>query len=121
MRFDAQLWHNLLWTSGGALKLTKCKYHLMDWNYTIAGTPILGTGTMEDHIKLISPVGDKLCIKQLGCSTSYKTLGAFIEPFQHQSTKYKYLLSEAKLHTKLLSTSSCKYHHTWIYYFSVFP
>jgi hypothetical protein len=112
MRFDAQLWHDLLWTSGGALELTKCQYHVMDWNSTIAGSPILNTGTDDNHINLTSPVSDELCIKQLGCGTSYKTLGAFVEPLQHQATEYKYLLSKATLHTKLLATSSCKFHHT---------
>jgi hypothetical protein len=34
--------------------------------------------------------------------------------------EYKYLLSKTILHTKLLVTSSCKFHHAWIYYFSVF-
>jgi hypothetical protein len=120
MRFDAQLWHDLLWTSGGALELTKCQYHLMDWNFTIAGAPILNTGTDDNHVALISPTGNELRIEQLGCGTSYKTLGAFVEPLQHQSTEYKYLLSKATLHTKLLATSSCRFHHAWIYYFSVF-
>jgi hypothetical protein len=120
MRFDAQLWH-VLWTSRGALELTKCQYHLMDWNFTIAGAPILNTGTTGDnHINLISPVGDELRIKQLSCGSSYKTLGVFVEPLQHQSMEYKYLLSKTILHTKLLVTSSCKFHHAWIYYFSVF-
>jgi hypothetical protein len=97
MRFDAQLWYNLFWTIGGALELTKCQYHLMNWDFTIACAPILNTGTNNNHINLISPVGDELRIKQLGCGTSYKTLGAFLEPLQHQSTKYKYLQSKATL------------------------
>jgi hypothetical protein len=78
MRYGAQLWHDLLWTSGGALELTKCQYYLMDWDFTIAGAPILNTGTNDNHIDLISPVGDELCIKQLGCGTLYKTLGIFV-------------------------------------------
>jgi hypothetical protein len=85
MRFNAQLWHGLLWTSGGALELTKCQYHLMDWNFTIVGAPILNTGTDDNHIDLISPVGNELRIKQPGCGTLYKILGAFVEPLQHQS------------------------------------
>jgi hypothetical protein len=64
--------------SYGALELTKCQYHLMDWDFTIAGAPILNTGTNDNHIDLISPVGDELCIKQLGCGTLYKTLGIFV-------------------------------------------
>jgi hypothetical protein len=69
MRFDAQLWH-VLWTSRGALELTKCQYHLMDWNFTIAGAPILNTRTNDNHIDLISPVGDELRINELSCRSS---------------------------------------------------
>jgi exonuclease III len=121
MRHDAQLWHDILWTSGGALELSKCQYHLMQWNFTMAGAPILETGTdPENHIELTGPTGDTLVITQLGCGTSYKTLGALVEPLQHQQTQYRSLLKNARLHTKLLATSSCKHNHAWVYYFSVF-
>jgi hypothetical protein len=29
MRDDAQLWHDLLWCSGGKLELSKCGYHVI--------------------------------------------------------------------------------------------
>jgi hypothetical protein len=120
MRHDAQLWHDILWTSGGALELTKCQFHLMSWNHTVHGDPILETGLSDQSIDLESPFGEKLCIRQLGCGQSYKTLGAFVEPLQHQQTQYRYLLNKGRLHTRLLSSSSCKYNHAWVYYFSVF-
>ena len=120
MRHDAQLWHDILWTSGGALELTKCQYHLMSWNHTMHGEPILETGLSDQSINLVSPFGETLCIRQLGCGQSYKTLGAFVEPLQHQQTQYRYLVKKARLHTRLLATSSCKYNHAWVYYFSVF-
>jgi hypothetical protein len=120
MTHDAQLWHDILWTSGGALKLTKCQYHLMQWNSTLSGTPILDTGSSDTPIDLISPIGKQLRIKQLGCGQSYKTLGAFVEALQHQRTQYRSLLKKARIHTCLLATSSCRFNHAWIYYFSVF-
>ena len=93
----------------------------MHWNFTMAGVPILETGVHgSNQIELPSPFGSTLRIKQLGCGTLYKTLGAFVEPLQHQQTQYHSLLKNVRLHTKLLATSSCKFNHTWIYYFSVF-
>ena len=74
----------------------------------------------DQSIDLVSPFGETLCIRQLGCGQSYKTLGAFVKPLQHQQTQYRYLLKNARLHTRLLATSSCKYNHAWVYYFSVF-
>jgi hypothetical protein len=53
---DAQLWHDLLWTSGEALKLSKCQYHLIDWNFTSTRSPIQ---------KVAYSDLPNLCIKQL--------------------------------------------------------
>ena len=33
MQKDAQLWHDLLWTSGGKLELPKCGYHIVDYEF----------------------------------------------------------------------------------------
>ena len=33
MQHDAQLWNNLLWSSGGALELPKCFYQILFWNF----------------------------------------------------------------------------------------
>ena len=32
MKEDAQLWHDLLWCSGGKLELPKCGYHVIHFN-----------------------------------------------------------------------------------------
>jgi hypothetical protein len=41
-----------LWTSGGALALSKCQYHLMERMFTITGKPILRPGKHSKAIKL---------------------------------------------------------------------
>ncbi len=50
----------------------------------------------------------------------YKTLGAHIEPIQHQKTHFNTLVTKAKLHSRLLARSSCQAPRTWIYYYSVY-
>jgi hypothetical protein len=47
MNHDAQICNDTLWTSGGALALSKCQYHLMEWMFTISGKPILSMVNME--------------------------------------------------------------------------
>ena len=37
---DAQLWSNILWSSGGALKHSKCSYHYLKTTFTIARAPV---------------------------------------------------------------------------------
>jgi hypothetical protein len=39
MREDAQLWHDLLWCSGGKLELSKCGYHIIHYNFDDSGIP----------------------------------------------------------------------------------
>jgi hypothetical protein len=41
MREDAQLWNDLLWSSGGALELPKCSYHCLHYNFDPNGSPVL--------------------------------------------------------------------------------
>jgi hypothetical protein len=39
MREDAQLWHDLLWCSGGKLELSKCGYHIIHYNFDDSWIP----------------------------------------------------------------------------------
>jgi hypothetical protein len=41
MKQDAQLWHDLLWCSGGKLELPKCRYHVMHHEFENSGIPRL--------------------------------------------------------------------------------
>jgi hypothetical protein len=36
---DAQLWHDLLWCSGGMLEISKCSYHFLYFEFDAAGNP----------------------------------------------------------------------------------
>jgi hypothetical protein len=38
---DAQLWHDLLSRSGGALEIKKCGFHLAHYSFTAIGAPVL--------------------------------------------------------------------------------
>jgi hypothetical protein len=39
MREDAQLWHDLLWCSGGKLELSKCGFHIIHYNFDNSSIP----------------------------------------------------------------------------------
>ena len=120
MNLDGQVWHDTLWSSGGALSLGKCQYHLMHWLFSASGAPVLHGGKFGDPICIRNADGTEATIKQLPVGQSYKTLGAHVEPMQHQKTHYNTLLAKSKLHARLLASSSCQAPHTWIYYYSVF-
>ena len=43
MQHNAQLWNDLLWSTGGALELANCQTHLIWCNFCSDGTPLLHT------------------------------------------------------------------------------
>jgi hypothetical protein len=101
---DAQLWNNTLWTSGGALALSKCQYHLMEWMFTITGKPILRPGKHGKAVQLKALDGrTNTLITQLLVSQPYKTLRAHREPAQYQRKQFHELLNKSKKHSRLLA------------------
>jgi hypothetical protein len=39
MQHDAQAWNDLLWCSGGKLELSKCSFHVLEFEFDADGTP----------------------------------------------------------------------------------
>jgi hypothetical protein len=74
MDHNTQIWNDTLWISGGALALSKCQYHLMEWMFTITGKPILRSGIQGKAVKLKALDGTNTLITQLLVSQMYKTL-----------------------------------------------
>jgi hypothetical protein len=37
LKRDAQIWERLLWTSGGLLELTKCRFYMVHWKFSPDG------------------------------------------------------------------------------------
>jgi hypothetical protein len=80
MNLDGQVWHDTLWSSGGALSLGKCQNHLMHWLFLASGAPVLHGGKFGNPICIRNADGTKATIKQLPVRQSYKTLGAHVNP-----------------------------------------
>ncbi len=105
MNHIAQVWDNdTLWTSGGALALSKYQYHLMEWMFTITGKPILRPGKHGKAVQLKALDGrTNTLITQLLVSQPYKTLRAHREPAQYQRKQFHELLNKSKKHSRLLA------------------
>ena len=43
LRHNAQAWSDILGASGGALELSKCSCHLLNWNFSARGDPVLAS------------------------------------------------------------------------------
>jgi hypothetical protein len=92
----------------------------MEWMFTVSGQSILCHGKHGNPVQLLALGGTTTPITQLSIGKAYISLGTHCEPSQSQRKQYRELLSKSKKHSRLLSLSACKPHHSWVYYFLVF-
>ena len=117
---DAQLWSDILWSSGGALELDKCSYHYLRTDFDKHGAPILRTGRHGEPIVISDPHGRSTTLKQLSVYSPYKTLGTQQCPGSAQRSQSSVLIKKAQSLVRTLATSSCHGHPAWMFYSSVF-
>ena len=93
MKEDAQLWHDLLWCSGGKLELSKCGYHIVHYNFDDSGIPRLMHHPSEKIILTDAAGGDVT----IGGKNIYQTrtnLGHDKSPGSNGITHYKRVLKK---------------------------
>jgi hypothetical protein len=90
MKEDAQLWHNLLWCSGGKLELSKCRYHVIHYNFEYSGIPIMihspGAG---ESIMLKNEHGENIPIKSKNIFQRRVNLGHAKSPADSCKTEFE--------------------------------
>jgi len=121
MQHDAQLWSDLLWASGGALELPKCTYHVVNWQFTAAGAPILQAGAVGQSMYLKS--GDRNTTQVIPFRSAYshhKTLGHYKEPAGNQSKQYQVLIAKSDKAATFLLSSFLDRKEAWTYYFAIY-
>ena len=81
---DAQLWHDILWATGGALETSKCSYQSMRFDFSNAGSPFLRHGKHGPPIIIQDAKGADITIEQLPVTQAYKILGIYQAAVQQQ-------------------------------------
>jgi hypothetical protein len=81
LRHNAQTWADLLGASGGALELSKCSCHLMNWQFGEKGDPVLVTTQPALPLEVMDPLTEEVAaLTFLPPHTAHKTLGHYKEP-----------------------------------------
>ena len=88
---DAQLWSNILWSSGGALEHLICSYHYLKTDFTETGRPFFRGGQFGKKIIIKDASGTPTILKQLSAYTPFKTLGTFQAATHCQHTQFQAL------------------------------
>ena len=86
---DAQLWNDILRSSGGALELTKCFLQVIYWRFSLTGTPFAGPPKDDHHIDIINRTTDKkVQINSISAHATYNSLGTVQGIAPHQREQY---------------------------------
>jgi hypothetical protein len=117
---DAQLWHDILWATGGALETPKCSYQSMHFDFSGMGTPFLRHGKHGPPIIIKDANGEDITIEQLPVTQAYKILGTYQAAVQQQRQQYSVLKKKADAHCRTLALGNVSKRGAWIYYSSVF-
>ena len=105
---DAQLWHDLLWVSGGKLELPKCGYHTINYEFHQSGVPYISHSSTDGGatISLKTAQGLEIPIKAKNVYTTRKNLGHFKAPAGTSATQSMKTLEKAKEISDAISKSS---------------
>ena len=87
MQHDAQVWHDIVWASGGDLELPKCTFHQIHFEFDHKGRPKMLQGRFSSSLHVVTAAGKKIRIKQLSVCESHKLLGCHKEPMGLQQTQ----------------------------------
>ena len=80
MTQDAQLWHDLLYVSGGKLELPKCGYHIVYWDFDDFGIPQMKITKDNESIILQDDSGTNVTIGAKSIFQPRKNLGHYKAP-----------------------------------------
>ena len=87
---DAQLWNDIIRSSGGALELSKCFMQVIYFNFATNGTSFVGPPWDDLHVEIINRNNnEKVRINSISFYDTYQSLGIMqgIAPKQREQFK----------------------------------
>lgn len=119
MRHDAQTWNNLLWSSGGALEISKCSFHLIQSEWRNDGTPFLKAGRTAPPITLFNGLIPSQ-VRQKSNYESHKTLGCHVNPANRMATQKKHLQQKSDKEANIITCNVLTVSEARTYYVSMY-
>ena len=121
-RYDAQLWNDFLWTSGGALELTKCSYHAVHWAFSGYGSAYMEPKPEAPPMELASAIeeNNKITVKRLRPNEAHKTLGHHKEPSGDQKEQERAIKNKSDTLGDQAIRSGMTRRDAWVYYFAIY-
>jgi hypothetical protein len=117
---DAQVWNDLLQLSGGALEDTKCSYHVVYYDFTVTGLPVLRSN-IEPAIQIrFNDATVPSPLEYKSPFTAHKTLGTHKSPAGNQKAAFRVKKKKNDHHAKIIARSPFDRVDTWTYYHAIY-
>jgi hypothetical protein len=123
MQQNAQAWSNLLSASGGALELSKCSSHVVSWQFSSQGDPVLKSPCQVILAPVVITDAHTQSTHQMKFLSPYeahKTLGHFKEPAGTQQSQYVQLRKKSDESTEFLWKCQLSHLEAWTYYYACY-
>jgi hypothetical protein len=124
MQEEAQVWERLLYTTGGALELSKCFYYIIAWDFNKHGAPILLNPTAMPNTQISITSGSDptlIPIEHKDASTAHVTLGVRPNPSGDTEDQGNFCfdrsgqIAEGVRHSKMARSEALMgYRHIWL-------
>ena len=120
---NAQHWNDLLAASGGALELSKCSCHILQWVFTVGGAPMLVPrhtrlqSTLKVHDSVSNEPHD---LQLLSAYEAHKTLGHYKAPAGMEHEQFRQLKKKSDDLTKFLWTCPLTRQEAWTFYYACY-
>lgn len=122
MECNAQLWNDLLYTSGGCLELPKTSYQILQFKFSPNGAPRVVTGVTEDPILLKDPSSDQIfSIAEIPANQAHKTLGHHKSPADTKQRQQLSSLAQKAHHLSVLINTGAQSQRSLDYFVSQYP
>jgi hypothetical protein len=116
LQTDAQLWSNLLSSSGGILELTKCLYYIIDYEFDPTGNPKMMIPNHQPLQISTSPESTVQCIQMYEANAAHKTLGCYRALDGNETTQFNHLLDKSKDWARQLQSKYLSRQEAWMTY-----
>jgi hypothetical protein len=121
MQYNAQLWSDLLWLSGGLLELPKCSYHHPHFTFEADGRPNIMGGQVGPSLVLTSSQdGSTVHIPQKSAFAPHKTLGHWKAPVGNGSKQLQVLREKSQAMASQLLRSPIRNYEAWRFYGAIY-
>jgi hypothetical protein len=120
---NAQLWTNLLHASGGALELGKCSCHILQWQFSVQGAPVLIPSFPADTTQVKvwdSTDQQEHTLPILSAYTAHKTLGHYKDPAGTQMEQFRQLQAKSNSITRFLWKCPLTRREAWTFYYACY-